>query len=592
MRIKRPAIAITGLAMCAATAISFAQTKKSGSITASLTEADRAGVVRNQSAPSAPIRPEAPPDIEVEVRPARIAPNLPQAEIVAEDLPLGLAFRMLADQAGINYIEPQIPEGETVSYQFFDQRPLDVFVQVAETRGFRVVTSNGMTTLTRPDIGVPMYTTVERYVLRHTDPTWVLPSIANLLGIKLNQAGETIPTIPQGTSQAGQISSIEGEQGSSFVSGGQDSVQSTVPETSRWTPGIPWDTPLNTGEAADGSQRGDPTQQTAIFIDRKANAIVVRATPDLQDMVAKYIKQTDVPEPQLIIETRIVEIETGNQLDQGIDWSQTFGEGVTFAVRTSDELLSDPVQLLGGATQFFWAPAVAVLEWPDVQATFRNFAAKRNAATLNMPTVLTKSGVPVSIRSTIEESIELFSPQNTVNTGGTVVNDNFLQTDIRTFVTGVTLDVVPRLLDDGYVDLNVNPSVSSRIGETLGATGQALPVISRRTATTTATVRSGQTLVIGGLIRVERTDDRTGVPPLDKIPLLGHLVFGDKDKGLRRTNLLIFCTPRILYPGQRSTVFIPEKDNEMIEDLRGTENIFAPGADPVTSDPLKIKNER
>jgi type II secretory pathway component HofQ len=549
-----------------------------GEVTVPLQTADNEGIPiarRLEPTPTPTPEPAATPEVEeVEIRRARPAPNLVQTEIKQDGCPIGLAFRMLAEQAGINFIEPPLQSEETVSFRFYDITPLEAFERLAQTRGFRVVSKDGVTTLSRPDIKTPSFLTVEKYVLKHAEPTWVLPGVANLLGIELKRPAESLPTVPKPADQSSEISSVQGGSNNSPYGGGTDSVESAVPNKARWIPSLPWDTPLSAGGFAGGKEGGG--EQRAVFIDRKTNAIIVRASPDEQDLVRKFIIDADVPEPQIVIEVRMIEIEKRKGVDQGIDWNGTFGEGVTFRVKSSDELASTPISL-GSAAQFFWMPATVFLEWPDVEATFRNFAKQGNATALNTPTVVTQSGVPVSIRSTTEESIELYTPQNNVigTGGGTVVDtNNLLQTDIRTFVTGVTMDVLPRLVDNGYVLLNCNPSVSSRVGETVAASGQRLPVINRRSMATTTAVRSGETLVIGGLVRVENEKSLNGIPPADKIPLIGNILFGDRQVKFRRTNLLIFITPRVIYPNQRQVIYAPSNDADAIEAMKREENVF------------------
>ena len=107
------------------------------------------------------------------------------------------------------------------------------------------------------------------------------------------------------------------------------------------------------------------------------------------------------------------------------------------------------------------------------------------------------------------------------------------------------MDVIATLTPSGHLQLNMNPTVSNKIGETIGSSGQVLPVISKRKATTTVTIAPSQTVVIGGLIQAQESGDDTKVPILGDIPLLGYL-FQSSDTERQKTSLLIFVTASIV----------------------------------------------
>ena len=106
--------------------------------------------------------------------------------------------------------------------------------------------------------------------------------------------------------------------------------------------------------------------------------------------------------------------------------------------------------------------------------------------------------------------------------------------------------MLPSINPDGYVRMQIEPQISEVSKETtdLSSDFQA-PIIIRRTAQTTVTVRDGETVVIGGLIRTlyERQDDK--VPFLGDLPLIGGLFRNDEMKA-RRTELLIVLTLHVI----------------------------------------------
>jgi len=113
--------------------------------------------------------------------------------------------------------------------------------------------------------------------------------------------------------------------------------------------------------------------------------------------------------------------------------------------------------------------------------------------------------------------------------------------------TGILLEVTPQVTNDGQVFMDIHIEKSQR-GDTVPTTEGPMFSINSRDATTKVLVRDGETAVIGGIIQEENIENRGNVPGLSDIPLLGWM-FRSKDTEERRTELLIFLTPRIVPTG-------------------------------------------
>jgi general secretion pathway protein D len=109
---------------------------------------------------------------------------------------------------------------------------------------------------------------------------------------------------------------------------------------------------------------------------------------------------------------------------------------------------------------------------------------------------------------------------------------------------GTQLTIIPTINEDGYVTFRILQEVSQLTTQTLEAALNA-PVISTREAETSALVRNGQTIVIGGLIDDAEEQVESGVPLLKDIPILGFL-FKSRTTRRVRTELAIFVTPRVI----------------------------------------------
>jgi general secretion pathway protein D len=331
-----------------------------------------------------------------------------------------------------------------------------------------------------------------------------------------------------------------------------------LPQEPRWTTTIPFDNPLSKG----GFQKDQNGQETVIFIDRRDNSIVVRASQEEQNIVSKYIHENDHPEPQIAIDVKIADLTLDKATTAGMDWSQLLGQagGLTFNLKASASAASLASYASGN---FTFAPAGFILSGTNATITFRALTTGDKGQAVSVPRVVTKSGVPVTIRSGVQDPV----PIQTMVTGATATANQSFTSGYNMFTTGVTMDTVATVLDDGYIDLNINPAVSRQIGtKTIQGVGD-VPIISTRQASTSVTVRSGQTVVIGGLFEFAATESSTGIPILERVPILGHVIFGQHAKDKTRTNLLIFVTPHLIIGGYQVDAKLSDKEDALMDEI-------------------------
>ena len=111
---------------------------------------------------------------------------------------------------------------------------------------------------------------------------------------------------------------------------------------------------------------------------------------------------------------------------------------------------------------------------------------------------------------------------------------------------GIILRITPQVNDSGYVTMDVYQEISEvKEGSTADALTSGGPTTTKRSAETTVSVLSNQTIVIGGLMQEVDSENESKVPILGDIPLIGFL-FRNKAKTKRKTNLLIFLTPHVI----------------------------------------------
>ena len=497
-------------------------------------------------------------------------PNTPR-RYSFEEASLSRVLRLLAKQAGIDYIEPPINPSEKISFELSNVTPLQAFEILAQRRGFRVVQNNGIYELVRDDLRNPNRDTIyatRTYAMRNLDVHLVVEGVANLLGMELKPP----EGITKGYPKPQDIASA-----SSFGSSGSSDTGTNESE-GKFTSGFPM--------ASAYAERQDETgEKEFIFTDRN-NLLVVRTTVENHRELAAYLRRIDRIDDAIVVEVKVLSLQADKSKDIGAAWALFFGRDSAgnplFSLDLGGATDGTPPNNAGGAagvggTGFppnttVFGQLAAGLVGGFTYSTFgyflRDFQVAANIAFLkrngrvydiSQPTVITKSGVPVTISSLTEEPVQNYTPSPTY-TAVTGNNNNSapaattLATSIQTFKYGILLDVLATELRNGYVDLTITPRISSKIGSKDNGQGQQLPIIQANTTTTTVTVPPGRTVAMGGILALHETRDLRETPGLSKIPLIGKYLFSRNARALVRTNIIILVTPRLIKSGNGPVV--------------------------------------
>jgi len=302
--------------------------------------------------------------------------------------------------------------------------------------------------------------------------------------------------------------------------------------------------------------------------DVKTNTLIVTDSLEGQLSMENLIAQIDQRPRQVLIETKIVEINANSGLNYGVQWdyagiekghiagqqgTNTFGTvvgpGAAPFSRTLDQnVLGTSIGPTGGvgasgrgtgvslaSDRVFGALTLGRITNNFIlNATLTAAASEGKAKILSEPKIATLNNQAAEINITTQ------IPYVTSNVASTGV-----QTQTVAYVTtGIQLKVTPSINADGRITLLVNPIVSQP-SATAAASSTGAPAVDARTANTTVLVRDGETIVIGGLITDTMQDTISKIPLLGDIPILGWL-FKKKTKTRVRAELLIFVTTRIL----------------------------------------------
>jgi len=270
------------------------------------------------------------------------------------------------------------------------------------------------------------------------------------------------------------------------------------------------------------------------------------------EAVKALVAALDTPTPQVLIEARIVEVDTSFSRELGVQWGGSWHNrgftqiGVSGIQDPSGSFI--PGQTLTNTIPFDPAttPPNYAVNLPAsvglgsgggisfgilrdnlrLDLSLSALEAAGNGRVVSSPKVVTID----NREAVIEQGTQI--PYSTVSASGT-------QTE---FIDAVlSLKVTPHITPEGSVIMKLEAKNDSQ-GD-VGASGQ--PAINKKKATTEVLIRDGETAVIGGILQVTRKEDQAAVPWLSKIPILGYL-FKKKTNSSTNRELLIFITPKIL----------------------------------------------
>lgn len=286
------------------------------------------------------------------------------------------------------------------------------------------------------------------------------------------------------------------------------------------------------GPTGVGTAQNILDREVSIVSETNSNSLLISASPRYFEEVRELVEELDQPQPQVLIQVLLAEVTLDSTTELGVEWDYTSDTDPVVNTGTDfgqQKLLQD----YGG----YWASVTG----SNYRFLVRALQNQGRLEVLSRPQILTADNQEATIN--IGQSVPVVQSTQVTPQGGTVSAIEYRD-------VGVMLTVTPRISPDGYVKMDVAPSISDLSSSKVTISkGEDLPIINQRTATTTVTVKSGQSVLIGGLIGTIDDERTKKVPLLGDIPGLGAL-FRSKSKGQTRKELLVVLTPQILLKGE------------------------------------------
>lgn len=283
----------------------------------------------------------------------------------------------------------------------------------------------------------------------------------------------------------------------------------------------------------------------SISVDKRTSSMLVKDVPSVFPEIESLLTTLDRPTPQVLIEARIVEVNTNKEQELGIQWgvnlkaSNTLAgigglSGIPFTSTgpfTGGNYLVDfpskGVGPLGGSGMTFGIMNPAKTMGLDIQLSA--IASVGNLKVISNPKILTVDNGKAKIIQGKSIPVRKLTTEGTIST-------EFKDVTLE-------LNVTPHITPDGSIAMEIeikkeelDPTVPSVEG---------VPGTDKKEANTNVIIKDGETIVIGGMYKITTNDSDSGVPGLMNIPLLGWL-FKTNKIATTTSELLIFVTPRIV----------------------------------------------
>ena len=281
-----------------------------------------------------------------------------------------------------------------------------------------------------------------------------------------------------------------------------------------------------------------------------AGTVTVLGTSRQHELVQQYLDRVmQSAQRQVLIEATIVEVTLKDQYRAGIDWSKALQGATGWSINT-----------LGGGTN-----ALAGALTPFIQATYTNSGSNGftaaidllesygNTRVLSSPKLMALNNQTALLK--VVNNLVYFTITADTTTAANVAQNTTFTSTPQTVPVGVVMSVLPQINENGMVSLTVRPTISRQVGTVEDPNPELkknnlnisnrIPVIQVREMESLLQVRSGQTVILGGLIQDDTNNARDGLPGLSRPEGIGA-VFGQHERVNSQTELVIFLRPIVV----------------------------------------------
>lgn len=362
--------------------------------------------------------------------------------------------------------------------------------------------------------------------------------LASVLGgLVSGSSGSSASRRSSSSSSSSRSGSQSSGMRSSSLSGGTSSQQSS----SQNQVGSP---SLFGSEGGRGQGTVSLGENVSITADPATNSLIISAGKSDYQKILSLLEKLDIKRRQVLVEAMLLEVGIDDTTSMGMEFLISGGGADGGIMAKSDygglaSLLADPTKLSNFSVAAASSGSLTLgddITIPSQTVLLSAAQQNSNVNVLSAPNVL----------ATDNEQAEIIVGQNvpflaSTSTSETNLNNTFNQVDRQD--VGITLRITPQISSNNFVTLKIFTEVSNVIIATLNSS--LGPTTTKRASETTVITKDSQMVVIGGLMSDDVTQTDQGVPFLKDVPVFGAL-FRQSAEQRKRTNLLIFITPRIV----------------------------------------------
>lgn len=311
---------------------------------------------------------------------------------------------------------------------------------------------------------------------------------------------------------------------------------------------------------------GGGAKDRSIVINRQSGVIVARAMPNELRDISDYLSRTEnTVTRQVILEAKVIEVELSDAYQAGINWAAVLTDGnktytlgqlsppggfdADLLAPANDPVIVAPGNPINGFINNTLGGAFTLAaDFTDFNAYIELLGLQGRTRVLSSPRVSTLHNQKAIIKAGTDEFfVTGLSSDTTTGTSTTTT----VEYELTPFFSGVALDVTPQISEDNRVLLHIHPTISEVNDQqkTLSVRGSIdilpLALSQIRESDSIVKARSGQVIVIGGLMRETRKRDQYKVPVLGDIPGVGRLFRSERDQAVT-TELVILLRPLVV----------------------------------------------
>lgn len=449
-------------------------------------------------------------------------------DVTVKDIPAKSFFLSLVADAGVNVVTHPEVSG-TISLDLRNVSVPEVLSVVRDIYGYEYKLKDGIYTIfpraLRTEIFTINYIDIQRMGVADTTVS---------VGADKSSSGGSSSSSSSSSSESSFTDSSSGQSNGSL--GAPGSRVQTINRTDFW----------GLLERTIGVMIGVPAEGRSVLLNPQAGLLAVNAMPAEINAVREFLERSELSvKRQVVLEAQILEVQLRDGYEAGINWRAIQGQ-MQYRYDQQREVSAETLGRVMKSSQEVFSSVFGIADIRDFLSLLEE---QGSVQVLSSPRVSTVNNQKAIIRVGTDEYFVTGVKNNTTASAASTISSPELE--LSSFFSGISLDVTPQISADGEVILHIHPIISDVQDQTkevtVGDSKFALPLALRdiRESDSVVRARSGQVIVLGGLMQKSNRATNSKQPLLGDVPLL-NLFFRSKSRTTAKTELVILLKPIVV----------------------------------------------